>query len=59
MRSERRSSPRSGDRLFLVPLENGEVIILVRDSMAHAYAESCGALGSADLPPTWDQTCLD
>ena len=52
-------SPQPGDRLFLVPLEDGEVIVLVRDSIAHAYAESCGVLASLDLPPGIGGTCLD
>ena len=52
-------SPQPGDRLFLVPVADGDVVILVRDSTAHAFADSCQVLESAHLPPAWDQTCLD
>jgi hypothetical protein len=54
-----RIAPQPGDRLFLVPVGEDEVIILVRDSTPHAYTESCEVLASADLPPGWAQTCLD
>jgi len=54
-----RISPQFGDRLFLVPVADGDVIILVRDSTPHAYTESCDVLATANLPPGWDQTCLD
>jgi hypothetical protein len=53
-----RIAPRPGDRLFLVLLDGGEVVIRVRDSVAHAYAASCDVLGSVDLPPAWEKTCL-
>ena len=52
-------SPQLSDRLFLVPVADGDVIILVRESTALAYAESCEVLASAEIPPGWDQTCLD
>ena len=52
-------SPRSGDRLFLVPVEDGEIVVVVRRGTPHAYAQSCAVLDGVDLPPGWQATCLD
>ncbi len=50
--------PQPGDRLFLVPVEEGEILVLVRGGVAHAYADSCTVLESVDLPPGWEETCF-
>lgn len=52
-------SPQPGDRLFLVPVEGGEIVVVVRGGAPHAYAESCAVLDGVDLPPGWESTCLD
>jgi hypothetical protein len=51
--------PESGDRFFSIPGDSGDVVILVRGTTTHAYAESCSVLSSIDLPPGWPSTCLD
>jgi hypothetical protein len=51
--------PQAGDRFFSIAAEAGEVVILVRDTTTHAYAETCEALASLDLPPGMGGTCLD
>lgn len=51
--------PLPTDRLFLVTVEDGDLIVRVRDGMAHAFARSCDFLDSVDLPPGWPTTCLE
>lgn len=51
--------PQSGDRFFPVPVEGGDVVILIRQTMAHAYSETCQSLASLDLPPGIGRTCLE
>lgn len=51
--------PQPGDRLFLVPVEDGEIIVRVRGDVAHFYAESCTVLSAVDLPVEWEMTCLE
>jgi len=52
-------SPQSGDRLFLVTVGLGEIVVVVRNGEPHAFAESCAVLDGANLSPGWDGTCLD
>ncbi len=52
-------SPQPGDRLFLVPVDGGEIIVLVRGDAPHAYATSCEVLDRVELPQGWGETCLD
>jgi hypothetical protein len=52
-------SPQAGDRLFLVTVEDGDLIVRVRDGMAHVFARSCAFVASVDLPPGWPTTCLE
>ena len=52
-------SPQAGDRVFLVPVDDGEIVVLVRRGTSHAYAQSCAVLDGVDLPPGWQATCLD
>jgi hypothetical protein len=54
-----RIDPRPEDRLFLVPVEGGELIVRVSEGAVHAFAESCSVLAAAGLPPGWSGTCLD
>jgi hypothetical protein len=51
--------PKPGDRFFSIPTDSGEVVILVRNTTTHAYAETCEALASVDLPAGMGGTCLD
>ena len=37
----------------------GDVVILIRQTMAHAYSETCQSLASLDLPPGIGRTCLE
>ena len=52
-------SRQPGDRLFLVPVEGGEIVVVVRGGVPHVYAASCAVLEGVDLPPGWEGTCLD
>ncbi|MGH8951061.1 MAG: hypothetical protein ACRDX9_06535, partial [Acidimicrobiia bacterium] len=52
-------SPQAGDRLFLVPVDDDEIVVLVGRGTPHAYAQSCAVLDGVDLPPGWQETCLD
>jgi hypothetical protein len=47
------------DRLFLVTLEDGDLIVRVREGGAHVFARSCAFVDSVDLPPGWPTTCLE
>jgi hypothetical protein len=52
--------PQPGDRLFLVPVEGDEIVVLVRGvDVPHTYATSCELLAAIDLPEGWSETCLD
>jgi hypothetical protein len=51
--------PLPTDRLFLVTLDDGELIVRVRAETAHVFARSCDFLESVDLPPGWPTTCLE
>jgi hypothetical protein len=51
-------SPQPGDRLFLVPVDGGEIIVLVRGGVPNVYAASCAVLDGVDLPQGWEETCL-
>jgi hypothetical protein len=51
--------PQAADRFFSIAVDGGEVVILVRGTTTHAYAETCEALASLDLPPGMGGTCLD
>jgi hypothetical protein len=51
--------PLPTDRLFLVTVEDGDMIVRVRDGMAHVFARSCAFVESVDLPPGWPTTCLE
>jgi hypothetical protein len=51
--------PLPGDRLFLVILEDSDLIVRVRAETAHVFARSCDFLESVDLPPGWPTTCLE
>jgi len=51
--------PLPTDRLFLVTVEDGDLIVRVRDGMAHVFARSCAFVASVDLPPGWPTTCLE
>jgi hypothetical protein len=51
--------PQPGDRFFSIGAEGGEVVILVRNATTHAFAETCEALASLELPPGMGGTCLD
>ena len=51
--------PLPTDRLFLVTLDDGDMIVRVRDGMAHVFARSCAFVESVDLPPGWPTTCLE
>lgn len=51
--------PLPTDRLFLVTFDDGDLIVRVRDGMAHVFARSCDFLESVDLPPGWPTTCLE
>jgi hypothetical protein len=52
-------SPQPGDRFFLVPIEDGEIVVVVRGGLPHVYAALCAVFDGVDLPPGWEQTCLD
>ena len=53
-------SAQPGDRLFLVSVDGGQLIVLVRGNETPlVYSESCDLVASADLPPGWDSICLD
>jgi hypothetical protein len=47
------------DRLFLVTLEDGDLIVRVRDGAAHVFTRSCAFVEGLDLPPGWPTTCLE
>jgi hypothetical protein len=51
-------SDQPGDRLFLVPVDGGEIVVVVRGGVPHVYAASCAVLEGVDLPPGWEETCL-
>jgi hypothetical protein len=51
-------SDQPGDRLFLVPVDGGEIIVLVRGGVPNVYAASCAVLDGVDLPQGWEETCL-
>jgi len=51
--------PLPTDRLFLVTVEDGDLIVRVRDGMAHVFARSCVFVDSMDLPVGWPTTCLE
>jgi hypothetical protein len=51
--------PLPTDRLFLVTLDDGDLIVRVRAETAHVFARSCDFLESVDLPPGWSTTCLE
>jgi len=51
--------PQPGDRLFLVPVDGGEIVVRVRNGTPHVFAESCTALDGVELPPGWESTCLE
>ncbi|HSJ84157.1 MAG TPA: hypothetical protein VLA91_10110 [Acidimicrobiia bacterium] len=51
--------PLPTDRLFLVTVEDGDLIVRVRAGMAHVFARSCAYLDRVDLPPGWPTTCLE
>jgi hypothetical protein len=51
--------PQTGDLLFKVSLENGELIVRIRDQEPHVFAQSCDYVQAVELPPGWPSTCLD
>jgi hypothetical protein len=52
--------PQPGDRLFLVPIDGDQIVVLVRGvEMPHTYATSCDLLATIDLPEGWSETCLN
>jgi hypothetical protein len=51
--------PLPTDRLFRVTVEDGDLIVRVREGMAHVFARSCAFVDSVDLPPGWPTTCLE
>ena len=51
--------PLPTDRLFLVPLDDGDLIVRVRAETAHVFTRSCDFLERVDLPPGWPTTCLE
>ncbi len=56
---EEEIDPQPDDRLFLVPVEGGEVIVRIRGGSAHVFADSCSVLETVDLPQGWEKTCGD
>ena len=51
--------PLPTDRLFLVTLDDGDLIVRVRAGMTHVFARSCVFVDSVDLPVGWPTTCLE
>jgi hypothetical protein len=52
--------PQPGDRLFLVPINGDQIVVLVRDSETpHVFALSCELVATIDLPEGWGESCLD
>ena len=51
--------PLPTDRLFLVTLDDGDLIVRVRDGIAHVFARSCVLVDNVDLPVGWPTTCLE
>jgi len=51
--------PLPTDRLFLVNLDDGDLIVRVREGMAHVFGRSCAFVDGVDLPPGWPTTCLE
>ena len=52
--------PQPGDRLFLVPIDGDQIVVVLRDGETpQAFAISCEVLAAIDLPEGWSESCLD
>lgn len=52
--------PQPDDRLFLVPIDGDQIVVVLRDGETpHVFAISCELLATIDLPQGWRETCLD
>jgi hypothetical protein len=51
--------PLPTDRLFLVTLTDGDLIVRVRAETVHVFTRSCVFVDGIDLPAGWPTTCLE